>query len=342
MTGTSVRWGILGAGGIAGTFARELPTSRTGRLHAVAARDADRAADFAGRIGAPVGYGSYEELLADDTVDAVYIATVHTTHREWAIRAADAGKHVLCEKPMTLDAAGTAATIEAARRNGVFLAEAFAYRFFPQTAKLVELIRSGAIGEVRSIESDYTFAADFDPRSRLFDPAVGGGAILDVGCYPASLARLIAGAALDRSFADPLTVEAAGHLGATGVDEFSVASLTFEGGITARLTTGVRVEGGTTLRVFGSRGHLEVATPFFVKPGTNSHIVVSRIGSTDHVEVAQDTAYALEADAVGDRGNALEAPEISWADSLGNARLLDSWRAALGLEYPAERENPVV
>ena len=343
MNETSIRWGIIGAGGIARTFARALPSSRTGVLRAVAARDAGRAAEFAREFGAESSYGSYDELLADDSVDAVYISTVHTTHHEWAVKAANAGKHVLCEKPMSLNSAWTMAIVEAARRNDVFLAEAFAYRFFPQTSALIELIRSGAIGEVRSIQASYTFNAEPDPQGRLFDPAVGGGAILDVGCYPASMVRLVAGAARGLPFAEPITVEATGHLGETGVDEFSVAQLTFEGGITAVVTAGVRVEGDPTLRILGTRGRIEVPTPWFVDPGATSEILVSRIGApTERIEIAQRGAYELEADAVADRDGALEAPEITWADSLGNARLLDAWRAALGLEYPMERSDAAI
>jgi predicted dehydrogenase len=338
MSATSIRWGILGAGGIARTFARELPFTRTGRLQAVAARDADRAEELAREFDAPSSYGSYEEMLADDRVDAVYIATVHTNHHEWAVRAAEAGKHVLCEKPLAISETWAREAIDAARRNGVFLAEAFAYRFFPQTAKLVELVSSGAIGRVRSIDARYVFRADLDPGSRLFDASVAGGGILDVGCYPASITRLLVGAALGRPFADPLTVAGAGHIGETGVDEYAVAQLTFEDGITATLSTGVRVDGDRRVRILGTRGEIEVPSPFSVKQGETSEILVSALGRpVERVEVEQPLQYGLEADAVGDRGDALEAPQMTWADSLGNARLLDAWRAELGLVYPVER-----
>ncbi|WP_150307096.1 aldo/keto reductase [Planctomonas psychrotolerans] len=343
MTETTIRWGILGAGGIARTFAKALPSSRTGVLQAVAARDADRAAGFAREFGGATSYGSYDELLADDSVDAVYISTVHTTHASLAVRAAEAGKHVLCEKPMTMNAAETMAVVEAARRTGVILIEAFAYRFLPQTTALLDLVRSGAIGDVRSIEVSRTFNADYDPEGRLFDPAVGGGAMLDIGCYPASLVRIVAGAALDRPFADPVTVEASGVLGDTGVDEFSVASLTFGGGITASIGAGIRVEGDANLRVLGSRGILDLPDPWLVNPGVAT-IRVSKLGHpTETIEIEQGNGYAAEADAIADAlaGDSIapEAPEMLWADSIGNARLLDSWREALGLEYPTERAD---
>jgi predicted dehydrogenase len=338
MSATSLRWGILGAGGIARTFARELPATRTGRLQAVAARDAARAEQLAREFDAPSFYGSYEEMLADDRVDAVYIATVHTNHHDWVSRAADAGKHVLCEKPLAISEAWTREAIEAARSNGVFLAEAFAYRFFPQTATLVDLVRSGVIGRVRAVDARYVFSANMDPGNRLFDAAVAGGGILDVGCYPASITRLIVGAALGRPFADPLTVAGAGNIGETGVDEYAVAQLTFEDGITATLAAGIRVEGDRRVRIVGTRGEIEVPSPFSVKQGETSEILVSAIGRpTERIEVKQVLQYGLEADAVGDRGDALEASQMTWDDSLGNARLLDAWRAELGLVYPVER-----
>jgi predicted dehydrogenase len=338
MSGNSIGWGILGAGGIARTFAKELPFTRTGRLQAVAARDAARAEQLAREFDVPSAYGSYEELLADDRVDAVYIATVHTNHHEWVVRSAEAGKHVLCEKPLAISEAWTREATDAARRHGVFLAEAFAYRFFPQTARLVELVTSGAIGRVRAIDARYVFSATFDPGNRLFDASVAGGGILDVGCYPASITRLIAGAALGRPFADPLTVAGAGHIGETGVDEFAVAQLTFEDGITATLSAGIRVEGDRRVRIVGTRGEIEVPSPFSVRQGESSEILVSVLGEPlRRVRVEQPLQYGLEADAVGDRGDALEAPQMTWADSLGNARLLDAWRAQLGLVYPIER-----
>jgi len=338
MSDTALRWGILGAGGIARTFARELPATRTGRLRAVAARELDRAERLAREFGAPAAYGSYEELLADVDVDAVYIATVHTHHREWAVRAAEAGKHVLCEKPLAISEDRVRSAVDAAGRHGVFLAEAFAYRFFPQTAKLVELVRSGAVGRVRAVDARYVFSAKYDPGSRLFDASVAGGGILDVGCYPASMTRLIVGAALDRPFADPLTVAGAGHIGETGVDEHAIAQLTFDDGITATLTAGIRVEGARHVRVTGTRGHIDVPSPFSVPQGETSEILVSAIGRpVERITVHQPLQYGLEADAVGDRGDALEAPQMSWADSIGNARLLDAWRAELGLVYPVER-----
>ena len=159
----------------------------------------------------------YDALLADPEVDAVYISTPHPTHAEWAIKAAEAGKHVLCEKPMGLTAFEADAMIHAARKAGTFLGEAFMYRLHPQTAKLVELVRSGAIGDVRIIRSSFGFAMPgFMPEHRLYANDQAGGGILDVGGYPVSMARLIAGAAVGKPFAEPDSVAGAAHLGAVG------------------------------------------------------------------------------------------------------------------------------
>src|SRR5271154_5347990 len=167
-------WGILGTGAIARTFAQQLPASRSGRLAAVASRDASKAADFAAKFAAPHAHGSYEALLADGSVQAVYIATPHPQHVQWAIAAARAGKHILCEKPIGLNQWEAMAIVEAAADNDVFLMEAFMYRCHPQTHKLIELITGGAIGEVRLIDAAFCFQTHFDPKSRLFDPNAGG------------------------------------------------------------------------------------------------------------------------------------------------------------------------
>ena len=155
-------WGIIGPGRIARRFAGQLPASRTGRLVAVASRNVDRAAEFGTEFGARRWYGDYDGLLNDDEVDAVYIATPHPMHPTWVVRAAEAGKHVLCEKPLAVNAAHAMAAVEAARRHDVFLMEAYMYRFHPQTQRLVELVADGTIGTVHQIQASFAFAASGD------------------------------------------------------------------------------------------------------------------------------------------------------------------------------------
>jgi predicted dehydrogenase/aryl-alcohol dehydrogenase-like predicted oxidoreductase len=330
-------WGIIGTGRIAAVFAGGLASSRTGRLVAVASRTQAAADAFGDRLGVPVRHGSYEALLADERVQAVYVATPHPFHAELAIGAAEAGKHVLCEKPLALNHAQAMAIVQAAAEHDVFLMEAFMYRCHPQTARLVELIRSGEIGEVLSIRVTFSFEVAFDPASRLLNPELGGGGILDVGCYCTSMARLVAGAARSEPFAEPLELKAVGRIGETGVDEYTAATLRFPGDVVAELFCGVRLRAGSEVRILGSEGRIEVPAPWL--PGAESTILVTRHGEDEPRRVVVESSeglYAAEADTVGACLEARQAPAMSWDDSLGNMRALDRWRQEIGLVYEVE------
>jgi predicted dehydrogenase/predicted oxidoreductase len=344
MTGGRLAWGILGAGRIAGAFAKGLATSKTGQLVAVGSRTRENAEKFGAEFGVPRRHASYEALLADPEVQAVYLATPHPLHAEWTIRACAAGKHVLCEKPLALNHAQAMAMFEAAGRAGVVLMEAFMYRCHPQTAKLVELLRAKAIGELRVIEARFSFGAGFNPESRLFRNDLGGGGILDVGCYTVSMARLAAGAALGREFAEPLEVKGVAHLGATGVDEYAAAVLKFPGGIVAELATGVTVGRENGLRLYGSAGSITVANPWVANRSAAEipEIVLRRAGSKEPETIrvpAEVTSFSLEADAFarGVERGAPPFPAMSAEDSLGNMRTLDLWRESIGLVYDLEK-----
>ncbi len=335
-------WGILGTGNIAKVFAHGVAGSRTGAVVAVGSRGHASAEAFGGQFGIPNRHDSYEALLADPDVRAVYIATPHPLHAEWAIKAAEAGKHVLCEKPLTLNGAQAMAIVEAARRNDVFLMEAFMYRCHPQTARLVELIRAGAIGDVRVISATFSFDVGDDPTSRLLRNDLGGGGILDVGGYCVSMARLIAGAVGGTDGAEPIEVTACAHIGAASrVDEYAGASLLFPGGVLAQLTTGVRANGDNVVRIVGSRGSILVPEPWVpARDGGTTKIIVQRHGEQAPQEIVVETGeglYALEADTVVAHIDARQAPAMTWDDTLGNMKTLDRWRAAIGLVYDVER-----
>jgi predicted dehydrogenase/aryl-alcohol dehydrogenase-like predicted oxidoreductase len=327
--GDRLRWGIAGTGRIAGRFASGLARSRTGRLVAVGSRTREHADAFGDQFDVPVRHGSYEALLADGQVDAVYVATPHPSHAELAIRAAEAGKHVLCEKPLALNHAQAMAMVEAAAEHDVFLMEAFMYRCHPQTARLVELVGSGEIGELRAIRATFGFATRFDPASRLLDRALGGGGILDVGGYCASMARLLAGA-------EPVEVKAAGRIGETGVDEHAAAMLRFPGDVVAELFCSVRARADNAVWVFGTEGTIEVPAPWL--PGAEAEITVARDGREPRrvVVTTSDDLYGAEADEVAVHLEARQAPAMSWDDSLGNVRVLDRWRQEIGLVYDVE------
>ncbi|HEY5038400.1 MAG TPA: Gfo/Idh/MocA family oxidoreductase, partial [bacterium] len=262
-----IHWGILSTGRIAGIFAEGVKASKTGRLAAVGSRTKSSAQNFAKKYGIPRAHGSYQELLKDPTVDAVYIATPHPFHLEWVLKAAKAGKHILCEKPLGMNASEAKRMVAAAKKNGVFFMEAFMYRCHPQTAKLVQLIRSGMIGEVRLIEASFCFNNPVDSKHRLFNKKLGGGGILDIGCYPASFARVVAGASHGKLFLDPVQVKGFLHRGKTGVDEWAVAILKFKSDILAEISCATRGDKAGIARVCGSKGTLTLEKPWFASWG---------------------------------------------------------------------------
>lgn len=344
-----LRWGILSTGRIAGVFAKGVGESRHGRLVAVGSRSAPSAARFAAEHGVapPHAHASYEALLADPEVEAVYIATPHPEHVEWAVKAAEAGKHILCEKPAGLNHAEAMVMIEAAHRAGVLFMEAFMYRCHPQTAKIVELIREGAIGRVGLIQAGFGFRSDFKAESRLWNNALGGGGILDLGGYPMSFARLVAGAVAGEAaiFADPISVRGAGRLHPlTGVDSMATASLRFADGTLALVSCALDTEIDNTARIFGEKGRLEIPHPWIVTKGGGEQIIrLYRHGAAEPelITITAGNLYGIEADAfaLALRSGEAAVSAMSPQDTLGNLAALDRWRAAIGLVYESERSS---
>ncbi|HEY5845872.1 MAG TPA: aldo/keto reductase [Microlunatus sp.] len=334
-----IRWAVLGPGSIARRFVSQLPSCPGASLVAIASSDPTRAARFAAEETPDLTLrtGDYDEILADPEVDAVYLSTVHTTHPSLAIAALEAGKHVLCEKPLAANHASVMAMAEVARRTGRVLLEAYMYRFHPQTQKVLELITDGAVGDVLHVDASFAFRAG-ERTGRLFDPATAGGGILDVGGYPVSYARAVLGAASGRPVLEPTEVTARGTLGPTGIDEWSVADLIFPGGATASVRTGVRVADPTTVTVHGSRGTLHLSDPWTL--GTEQRIVISTVDGEQVIEFGGDQPYGLEAAGLARAvaGDGLVS-EMSLADSLGNAKVLDTWREQIGLRYPFEADD---
>ena len=335
----SLRWGVLSTGRIAHTFARGLRDARRGHLVAVGSRTQESADKFGDEFEIAHRHASYEALLENPEVDAIYIATPHPFHAQWAVKAADAGKHLLVEKPLTLNWADAARVVEACERNKVQLLEAFMYRYHPQTAKLVEIIRSGALGEVVKIEATFGFLFDGNPQSRLINPDLGGGGILDVGCYTMSLCRLIAGAAHGKPFANPLEIKAMGVLNDAGTDNQAVAIARFAPNILAVCSCAVRAGQGGSARVLGSKANLRIPSPFFCG-ATPNLILEPHKGEKEEISVESPlNLYAYEADALAAlvAGETLQVPAQTAPDALGNMRALDEWRAQIGLQYPAEK-----
>lgn len=343
-----LRWGILSTGRIAGVFARGLVATATGEAVAAGSRSMESARAFADRHGIKTAHGCYEDLLADPAVEAVYIATPHPQHAEWVVKAAEAGKHILCEKPLGLNHAEGMVMTQAAKEHGVALMEAFMYRCHPQTARLVELVRDGVIGRVGLIEASFGYRAEFQPDSRVWSNAAAGGGILDVGCYPVSMARLLAGAVDGLPFLDPTTVEGAARLHPeTGVDEWAAATLRFPNDVVAQLSTAVAVELQNTVTVYGSAGRIVVPSPWLPNPdGGSSKILLYRRGKDTPEEIIVEAGplYALEAEAFAAavRSGQTEAAPMTHADTLGNLTTLDRWRKSAGLVYEAEQPDAAI
>lgn len=338
MTAADFRWGILGLGEIAERFATEIPLTRSGRLTAVASRNADRAAAFAARHGGTDtrAYSSYDDLLADPDVDAVYIATIHTEHAVWCARAAVAGKHILCEKPLTPTAAQTMAVHEAARRADVALIEGYMYRHHPQTTAVLRAVADGAIGELQHIDATYAFHASVE-GGRLFDPAAGGGAILDVGGYPASLAQSVVAAAGHGPTVASLVAQ--GDLTGEGIDRWTTASVVFEGGVTAHLTAAISAALPPTVRLWGSAGSIEVPEPWTPSRAEPAVVRLIRAGEEPREVACEPTAmYAREADALEAAAAQGYDPQ-SAEPAIALAQLLDRWRSAIGVRYPFEADD---
>lgn len=337
-------WAVLGPGSIARRFRSQLPASSAGAtLVAAGSSSPERArafADEAAEHGATdVASGSYDEVLADPRVRAVYVSTVHTGHAPLVLAALEAGKAVLCEKPLSPNHGTSMALVDAARQAGLPLVEAYMYRFHPQTAALLDLVRTGAIGEVTHVDAAFAFRVG-ERSGRLFDVDIAGGGILDVGGYPVTMAAAIVQAATGVAVAEPTDLTATGSLGPTGVDEWTVAQLTYRGGITASVRTGIRVQDDNVVRVHGSRGTIVLTDPWTL--GDDPTIEVRTVDEDPRtLSFAGAAPYALEADATTAAlaAGRVDAAEYTLDESLATARTLDRWRAAVDLRFPFEAET---
>lgn len=251
----SVRWGILSTANIGRVAViPAIQASRNGQVTAVASRDAQKGAEFAARLGIGRSYGSYEALLDDPEIDAVYIPLPNSMHCEWAVKAARAGKHVLCEKPLALNAAQCLEMDAAARENHVLLMEAFMYRFHPRTERVIERVRAGALGPLRMIQSSFTFKITRPDNIRL-RADLGGGSLMDVGTYCVNLCRTLAGA-------EPQEAQAIANWSESGVDEQMMGSLRFADGLMAQVDCALTLSRREQYTVAGVNGYFHVPAAF--------------------------------------------------------------------------------
>ncbi len=322
-----LRFGIIGAGRIAGRWMTDARLLSEVQVTCVAARDLDKVRKFAREWEIPNALDSYDALLRHPEVDAVYIATPHPQHHAQAIAAMRAGKHVLCEKPVAINAAQLREMQACARENGVFFMEAMWTRCFPSTLRAKELVERGAIGELRAVHAQFSFRREINPDARLFDLKKGGGALLDVGCYPL-------GFALDMFGCAPEQVCGVATIGETGVDEQNALSLRFPGGGIAMLMSGIRTDAPVVATLYGTEGKMEL--PDFYHP---MRILLTKPEGTMTLEDPyEQEGFRFEilhfAECV--RAGLKESPRMSFAHSMELMVAMDTLRAQWGLRYPME------
>ncbi|UYZ22559.1 Gfo/Idh/MocA family protein [Mesobacillus jeotgali] len=323
-----IKWGILGTGGIASAFARDLEFAKHTEKTAIGSRTIESAEKFAEEHGVSRAYGSYEELMLDPDVNAIYIATPHTFHKENVLACLRAGKAVLCEKPFTINSGELEEIIQFARDQKLFLMEAMWTRFLPPIVKVKEWIESGKIGEVLLVKADFGFRASWNPEGRLLNPALGGGALLDVGIYPVTFASMIFGT-------KPEKILSTAHIGETGVDEQFSIIMSYPAGKTATLNGAFRVDLTNEAYILGTEGYIRI-------PSFHSAKSAFLYKNGEEAESFQDdrqaAGYAFEIEEVGRCLNQglLESPVVPLDESLKIMKLMDEIRGQWGLKYPFE------
>lgn len=332
-----LRWGILGTGNIARQFCADLRGSTRGQVAAVGSRKLETARTFASTHSIPEAVGGYAELLQRADVDAVYLSLPNSMHHEWTLAALRAGKHVLCEKPLTSGMAEAEEMFDVARQTGRILVEAFMYRSHPQTLAVVDAVKRGAIGELKSIRTSFCYRTARVENNIRFKPELNGGAMMDIGCYCINFAQLFAGG-------EPSHVSAYGRFHASGVDEIAAGVLQYPSGVVATFICGMSLQADNTATLSGSEGYIEIPVPW--KPGANAqwHIGYSAPPLMDKLQglhagtipprqtfttSATNGPYAMEADDFAACVLDGAPSRVTPADSLGTMRTLMKIRDAM-------------
>lgn len=339
-----LRIGIISTGNIARQFIEGINGGATrSTVAAVASRSIDSAQAFADQYNIPTAHGSYDELLADPNIDAVYNALPNLYHKEWTLKALAAGKHVLCEKPMGMDASETKAMFAAAKQADRLLIEAFMYRTHPQTKAVLAKIREGAIGEVKLIRTTFCYRTEKINGNTRFDQSLGGGAIMDIGCYCVDLARQITGE-------DPSTIQAVGTLHDStdggAIDVSASGVLAYPSGIVSTFTCAMDTQASNLAQICGTTGYIEVPVPWKPSKGMATWTLRTMAkprqdGVPDEVgeqlqtftDEADKPLYALEADAFATAVLDGVEPFMSPEESIGNAQVLDELRRQVGVQW---------
>ncbi len=298
-------WGLLGTARINRAVIPPLKASKNSRLLAVASRSADKAAQYADRWDIPRHYGDYEALLADPTIDVIYNSLPNNLHFEWSLKALQAGKHVLCEKPLTIRTADVDALIRASEETGRIIAEAYMYRHHPQTLMVKEMVESGEIGQLQHMRGSFTYV-NTRPGDTRFDPSMGGGSLLDIGCYPIGYASYLAGST-------PVLVFGQQVIGTTGVDVRFSGQLLFSRDVIAQFECSFITEYRVGMEISGDRGRITVPEPF--KPGKSTKITLHQGGQEKTIPIKGRELYQGE---IEDIENAImngTPPSISLSES---------------------------
>ena len=320
-------WGILGPGGIAQAFAKDLALLQGHTIGAVGSRSLGNAQKFAATFGG-TAYGSYEELVADPSIDAIYVATPHPAHHDNVILALNAGKPVLCEKPFSVNAHEAQAMIDAAARNGVALMEAMWARFLPHYAKVREIVESGVLGPILSIHADHGQRLADQGIARLIEPALAGGALLDLGIYPVSFAHMILGT--------PIHITSTAVMTEKGVDAQTSMILTYENGAQAVLTTTMIEQTPCRAVVAGLNGWLEIDRTFY-NPAA-MRVVLNDGTTTEYPNTYNGHGLREQAEVFKQlvRSGKLESDILTWEATIAIMKTLDTVREQIGLKYPFE------
>lgn len=320
-------WGICGPGGIARAFAQDLTLMQGHTIGAVGSRSLENAQKFATTFGG-TAYGSYEELVADPTIDAIYVATPHPAHHDNVILALNAGKPVLCEKPFSVNAVQAQSMIDAAARNGVALMEAMWARFLPHYAKVREIVESGVLGPILSIHADHGQRLADQGIARLIEPALAGGALLDLGIYPVSFAHMILGT--------PAQITSTAVMTDQGVDAQTSMIFTYQDGAQAVLTTTMIEQTPCRAVVAGLNGWLEIDRTFY-NPAA-MRVVLNDGTTTEYPNTYKGHGLREQAEVFKQlvRSGKLESEILTWQATVEIMTTLDTVREQIGLKYPFE------
>jgi predicted dehydrogenase len=329
---SDLRWGILGTGRQAARFLRQLIPLPDHVVVSCGSRSRTAADELGAEFSIPKCCEGYQAVLDDPDVDIVYISLPNHLHKEWSIRCAQAGKHILCEKPLAVNRREVAEVLDHVVAGDVFLMEAFMYRCHPQIARLVELIRSGRIGEVRMMQGSFSYNMGPQYANIRMSNAMAGGGLMDVGAYAVSLARLVAGC-------EPVESKAVARIGPLSrVDEQASISLGFSSGAVASLSCGMQVQVEHGFTVLGSEGSIHLPAPWFGPSQPPALVVTDKTGASEEIDVSAEGVgvYALEARHVAEHLSDRQAPAMTWADSIGNVIALDALRESIGLRFDCE------